>query len=156
MKPAQFSILFIISMIMIIAVPATAAENLGEPITLKQVTKISTIMKDPAAWVGKRVLVEGLVTDVCERRGCWMDIASDAEFEKIQIKVDDGQIVFPMSAKGKTALVEGRVEVLDLSYEQALALAKHKAEEHGTKFDPNSVKGPTKYYRIRGLGAVIK
>lgn len=84
-----------------------------------------------------------------------MDIASDREFEKVQIKVDDGVIVFPLTAKGKQALVEGVVEQLDLTYEQAIEDAKHKAEEHGTEFDPSTVTGPVTIYRIRGLGAVI-
>lgn len=84
-----------------------------------------------------------------------MDIASDRDFEKIQIKVDDGVIVFPMSAKGKSALVEGVVERLDLTAEQALEEAKRKAEEHGEAFDPSTVSGPQTIYRVRGLGAVI-
>ncbi|MHC4822206.1 MAG: DUF4920 domain-containing protein, partial [Planctomycetota bacterium] len=91
----------------------------------------------------------------CEMRGCWMDIASDREFEKIQIKVDDGVIVFPMTAKGKSALVEGVVEVLELTHEEAIEAARHKAEEHGEEFDPSTVTGPETTYRIRGHGAVI-
>jgi len=97
-----------------------------------------------------------MVVAVCESRGCWMDIASDREFEKVQIKVDDGVIVFPLSARGSEALVEGVVEELQLTYEEALEEARHKAEEHGTEFDPASVpQGPQTIYRIRGKGALI-
>jgi hypothetical protein len=127
----------------------------GEPLTLEEVTPISAILGDPEAYVGDRVLVEGMVVAVCEMRGCWLDIASDREFEKIQIKVDDGEIVFPMTAQGKTALVEGVVEVLELTYEEAVEAARHKAEEHGEEFDPSTVTGPETTYRIRGHGAVI-
>jgi len=135
--------------------PAESGSLYGEPLTLQEVTPISTILDDPEAFVGERVLVEGLVVAVCEMRGCWMDIAGDREFEKIQIKVDDGVIVFPMTAQGKTALVEGVVEMLELSYEEALEAARHKAEEHGEEFDPATVTGPATVYRIRGHGAVI-
>jgi len=100
-------------------------------------------------------MVQGTVVAVCEMKGCWMDIASDQEFEKIQVKVEDGVIVFPLTAKGKQALVEGVVERLDLTYEQALAEARNKAAEHGTEFDSTSVTGPQTIYRIKGLGAVI-
>ncbi|MGD8320593.1 MAG: DUF4920 domain-containing protein [Gemmatimonadota bacterium] len=127
----------------------------GEAITLTEVTPVSTILDDPDAWVGRRVLVQGMVVAVCEMKGCWMDIASDRDYEKIQIKVDDGVIVFPLSAKGKSALVEGVVERLDLTADQALEEAKRKAEEHGETFDPSSVTGPQTIYRIRGHGAVI-
>ena len=127
----------------------------GEALTLSEVTPVSAILDDPEAWVGERVQVEGMVVEVCEMRGCWMDIASDTESEKIQIKVEDGVIVFPMTAKGKTALVEGVVEVLELTFEEAIEAARHKAEEHGEEFDPSTVTGPETTYRIRGLGAVI-
>ena len=137
------------------AVSDFSGTTYGEPITLTSVTPVSAILDDPAAYVGQRVLVEGMVVAVCEEKGCWMDIASDRDFEKVQIKVDDGVIVFPLSAKGKQALVEGVVEQLELTYEQAVTEAKHKAEEHGTAFDPSTVTGPQTIYRIRGKGAVI-
>lgn len=129
--------------------------NLGEPLTLTEVTKVSEINKNPDQYVGKRVLIEGLIIDVCAARGCWMDIASDVPFEKIQVKVVDGEIVFPMEAKGQTARVEGIAEELKLSKEQAIEMGKHRAEEQGTTFDPSTVTGPVSFYRIRGLGAVI-
>ena len=123
---------------------------------MEEVPPVSSILDDPDGWVGRRVLVQGMVVAVCEMRGCWMDIASDREFEKIQIKVDDGVIVFPLSAKGKRALVEGVVERLDLTAEEALEEARRKAEEHGEEFDPASVTGPQTIYRIRGLGAIVE
>lgn len=127
----------------------------GEPLTLTELTAVSAILDDPESFIGTPVLVQGMVVAVCEERGCWMDVASDREFEKIQIKVDDGVIVFPLSARGKQALVQGVVEQLELTYEQALEEARHKAEEHGTEFDPSTVTGPQTIYRIRGKGAVI-
>lgn len=130
-------------------------ELYGEPLTLTETTAVSTILEDPEAWVGERVLVEGMVVEVCEKRGCWMDIAADTEFGRIQVKVDDGVIVFPLTARGKNALVEGTVEKVELTYEEAVEQARHQAEEHGEEFDPASVTGPETTYRIRGLGAVI-
>ncbi len=138
-----------------VALASMEGERYGEPITLTEITQVSDILDAPEAWVGKRVLVRGMVVAVCEKRGCWMDIASDREFEKIQIKVDDGVIVFPLSAKGKDALVEGVVERLDLTAEEALAEAESKAEEHGEAFDPASVTGPQTIFRIRGVGAIV-
>jgi hypothetical protein len=132
---------------------AVEQEVFGDPITLTEVTTVSAILDAPEEFLGERVLVEGTVVEVCEMRGCWMDIASDREYEKI--KVDDGVIVFPLTARGKKALVEGTVELFEMTYEEALEDARHKAEEHGTEFDPSTVTGPVTLYRIRGLGAVI-
>lgn len=130
--------------------------QLGEPLTLQEATKVSEINKHPEKYLGKRVLIEGLIIDVCAGRGCWMDIASDVPFEKIQIKVVDGEIVFPLEAKGKTALAEGIVEEVQLTQEQAVTMAAHQAERQGREFDPETITGPVSFYRIRGLGAVIK
>ncbi|MBL7960769.1 DUF4920 domain-containing protein, partial [bacterium] len=85
----------------------------------------------------------------------WMELASDAEFQKIKIKVEDGEIIFPVTAKGKTARVEGVVESIELSKENALKYYEHQAEEKGGTFDPASVTGPVTIYQIRGTGAVI-
>ncbi len=130
-------------------------KSYGKGITIKNVTKISDIMKNPDQYVGKSVLVKGLVVGVCEMRGCWMDIASDKAFQKIQIKVADGEIVFPLSAKGKDALVEGVVEKLVLNKEQTARWLQHKAEEQGKEFDPSTVKMGETIYRIKGIGASI-
>lgn len=128
----------------------------GEPITLSEVTLVSTILDDPVQYLGERVLVEGMIVAVCESMGCWMEVASDVEFEKIKIKVEDGVIVFPLSARGKQALVEGIVEELQLTEEEAIEQARHHAEEMGEDFDPSTVpEGPQTIYQIRGIGAVV-
>lgn len=129
--------------------------NLGEQLILKETTKISVINAQPKQFVGKRVRVEGLIIDVCAKRGCWMDLASDLPFEKIQIKVVDGVIVFPMEAKGRTAIVEGVVQELKLDEEMHKRFAAHQAYERGEEFDPSTAKGPLTLYRIRGIGAKI-
>ena len=131
-------------------------DKYGSPLTLSEYTNISEIEKAPKSFVGKKVLVKGTVVEVCAKRGCWLDIASDTPFEKIQIKVLDGVIVFPMSARGHSATVEGVVEELKFSKKQALKYAKHKAEEKGVPFDPSTITGPQTIYRIRAQGAVIQ
>lgn len=128
----------------------------GKPLTLKETTRVSEIMAHPEKYDGKKVRVEGTVVGVCEKRGCWIRLASDKEFQTIQFKVDDGVIVFPMDAKGKAAVAEGVVSVKTYSVEELIAAGKHEAEEHGTKFDPATVKGPKTIVRIMGEGATIR
>ena len=138
------------------ATPEVEGTVYGEELTLTETTQISDILADPEAYLGERVLVEATVVDVCEMRGCWLELASDVEFEKIRIKVDDGVIVFPMSAKGLHARVEGIIEKLEFTEEEALERAQHQAEEHGTEFDPSTVTGPEVIYQIKGIGAVVE
>ena len=134
------------------------AKVYGKPLTLKEKTPISAILKDPHAFHGKRVLVEGTIVEVCEERGCWINIASDKPFEKIRFKVDDGVIVFPLDAKGKKAIAEGVVQVNMLTKEQALAQAKEMHKERGTlaKFDSTKYLKGVMDVQIKGEGARVQ
>jgi hypothetical protein len=133
----------------------TFAKDFGQGLTLTEETAISSIIDNPEAYVGKKVKVSGLVIDVCSTRGCWVYLAGDRDFEKIRIKVTDGEIVFPMEARGKKATVEGVVESMELTREDVIKRRKHHAEETGTSFDPATVTSGETVLRIRGLGAEI-
>ena len=135
---------------------AFEGDKFGKPLTLTELTRVSELEKSPQAFVGKKVLISGTVVEVCSSRGCWLDIASDTPFEKIQVKVTDGVIVFPMSARGRIAYVEGVLEELKLSKKDALDYQRHKAKEKGVSFNPATVTGPQTIYRLRALGAVIE
>jgi hypothetical protein len=136
--------------------PVTAfAKDFGQGVTLSEETAISSILDNSTDYVGKKVKVSGLVIDVCSTRGCWIYLAGDRDFEKIRIKVTDGEIVFPMEARGKMATVEGVVESMELTREEVVKRRKHHAEETGTAFDPSTVTSGETVLRIRGLGAAI-
>ena len=132
-----------------------AATEYGQGVTVKETTKVSEILDNPGGYLGKDVKVEGMIVEVCAKRGCWMNISSDREYEKIKIKVDDGVIVFPLTARGKRAVVQGKVEEISMSADEAKRFYAHQAEEKGTDFDPSTVTGPVKFYQIRASGAVI-
>jgi len=133
-----------------------AGTQYGEELTLVEMTPVSDILADPEAFVGQRVLVEATVVAVCESKGCWMELASESGSETLKIKVDDGVITFPLTAKGLRARAEGVVERLDFTVEQAIAQAEMEATEHGTEFDPSSITEPTTTYQIKGIGVVIE
>ena len=127
----------------------------GEELSDAKSMKISDVVARVDELEGQKVKVEGLVTDVCAKRGCWLTIASDKEFQSIQIKVTDGVIVFPMSAKGKYAVAEGTVQKMAMSLEETRKYLAHKAEEAGEEFDPASVTEAMTVIRLKGLGALI-
>lgn len=148
----------VIAACLAISSPAVAGEGkvYGEPLSGKETIKISTLMANPEKHVGRTVKVEGLITAVCEKRGCWMSLASDEEFQELRIKVDDGVIVFPLEAKGRHAVAEGEFTKIEMTMEQTIAYKKHHAEEHGEEFDPGTVTEPLTYYQIKATGAVIR
>lgn len=131
------SLLTVAALGALLVVPALAVvadeTTLGAGVSIKEATPIATILAAPDAFVGKTIRVDGVATAVCEDMGCWMSIASEADAEKtIRVKVEDGVIVFPMSAKGKKVSAEGVFEVV------------------GPK------DAETKRYQLKGTGAVIR
>ena len=145
----------VLSLILLLVPAKLLAKTFGQAISLSEETSISSIIDNPDAYVGRKVKVSGLVIDVCSRRGCWIYLAGDRAYDKMRIKVTDGEIVFPMEARGKTAVVEGVVESMELTKAEVIARRKHHAEETGQPFDPASVTSGETVLRIRGLGAEI-
>ena len=95
------------------AVPAARAGQVyGTAPDLAVATPVSAILAQPADFVGKVVKVQGMIVDVCASRGCWLELGGDKAFETIRIKVQDGVIVFPLSARGKKAWAQDRKSVV--------------------------------------------
>ncbi len=128
----------------------------GKPLAVKEVTPVSAILDNPDAYVGKTVRVKGLVTDVCESRGCWIQISGDRKGQKILFKVEDGVITFPMSAKGSQVVAEGVVSKKVTSVEQQKAACEKEAKAHNKPADFSAITGPKTTIRLEGLGAEIK
>lgn len=149
----KFVILFLL---FIIVTAFSQSDKYGKEISLTEKTSISKILAQPEEYVGKTVLVEGEILEVCAMAGCWMELKSDTENQKVKIKVKDGDIVFPLEAKGKSALVEGTVYQIDLTKEEAIEYYKHVAAEQGTEFDAETVTRPITLYQIKGIGAEIE
>lgn len=142
------------------ATPTSASAEKGDVygagVSEMPTVAISEIIADPEAFDGKTVQVEGMVTDVCAKRGCWIEMAGQAPGEKARFKVNDGEMVFPMSAKGKSAVAQGKIVAQKLSLEDTRAMEEHYAKESGREFDPETITEGKTVFRIEGTGAVIR
>jgi hypothetical protein len=129
-------------------VTVSAETKLGAGVTLKEATPVKALIETPADYVGKTIRVDGVATAVCEHMGCWMAIApeSDPTGTTVRLKVEDGVIVLPVSAKGKKVSAQGVFEVVD----EKDGEAKEAAGEHAKK-DPKASKS----YQLKGTGVVI-
>lgn len=149
-------VLFLLLLLPLVLSAAVQAEpqTYGAGVQVTEATPVAKILADPDAYVGKKVRIEGKVTDVCPMAGCWMEL--DQEGKTIKVKVDDGVIVFPTTAKGQPAVAEGVVESTPMTKEKYVAWLAHLAEEKGEKFDPATVgDGPFRILQIKGTGARI-
>lgn len=136
---------------------ASAADKVfGERPNLKNTVKISQILDAPEKYLGKVIQVEGIVMDVCPMRGCWMKVKSDRKKENLFIKVNDGEMVFPMSARGKNTVIKGKLVKKTMPMKDVIEIEKARAEKKGEAFDPKSVKGPRISYMFQPIGVVIE
>ena len=97
--------------------------------------------------------------------GCWMQLKDEKSASLLRIKVDDGVIVFPVTAKGKKASAEGVIEKVDVAAEAAhhaeMAAKEAKpaldakaatATAHAAHAEPAAAKAT---YQLKATGAVI-
>lgn len=140
----------VVAALLAMAVPAAADETkLGAGIKLKDATAIPALVTTPRDYVGKTVRIDGLATAVCTAMGCWMAVASESDPKGpvIRLKVEDGAIVFPLSAKGKKVSAEGVFEAIGDTDDHS----KEAAGEHAKQ----DAKASTSY-QIKATGAVIR
>ena len=140
--------LLIVSM----TVATRGAETFGTAPTVPDATPIAQLLAKPADFQGKTVRVEGVVTGVCTMMGCWMALApADApKGPAILIKVDDGVIVFPTSARGKRATAQGVVERIGTADSEGQEAAREHAEHEGRA----KTDSPTSW-QIKATGAIV-
>ncbi|MBM3786003.1 MAG: DUF4920 domain-containing protein [Acidobacteria bacterium] len=136
-----------------LAAAALGAEKFGKALTLSQPMPVGTILAKPEEFTGKLVQVKGKATEVCQMMGCWLQI-QDGD-KAIRFKVKDGEIMFPKNAVGRSVVAEGVLKKIELNQQQAVAWAKHEADERGQKFDPAKIKGGMTIYQIQGAGAIL-
>ena len=84
-----------------------------------------SILAEPATWKGQRVRVEGTVTDVCPKKGCWMMVKDGKE--SVRVKFTDYSFFVPLDCARQFATAEGTVTVRV----ETEAERRHYAEDAG-------------------------
>ena len=131
-----------------LAVAPAGETKLGAGVSIKESTPIKALLDKPQDFVGKTVRVDGVATEICQHMGCWMALAPEGSTSggTVRLKVEDGVIVFPASAKGRKVSAEGVFEVVGKDEE-----SKEAAGEHAKK-DTKAQKE----YQLKATGAVIQ
>jgi hypothetical protein len=135
-------------------------DTFGAGVSLRDTTPIARVLERPADFEGKTVRVEGTVTAVCTMMGCWMALApsNGPKGSTLMIKVDEGVVVLPVSAKGRHAAAQGVVQRVGGDAESREAAAEHHAAEargagHSTADDHHAEAATG--WQIKATGAVI-
>lgn len=129
-----------------------AEEKFGAGVTLEIATPIADVVKNPEAFVGKTIRVDGTATAVCAHMGCWMAVSESdkADAPTVRLKVEDGVIVFPVSAKGKAVSAQGTFEVIKADDAEGNEAASEHAKHQATP------QAATAKYQLKATGAIVK
>lgn len=135
----------------LVAPLGSAETKLGTGVNLKEATAIKALVEQPSAYVGKTVRIDGVATAVCTHMGCWMAVAAEGpegndKGATVRLKVDDGVIVFPVTAKGRKVSAEGVFEAVGATVESQDAAGEH------AKHDPKA----SQQYQLKATGAIIQ
>lgn len=135
------------------AADAAGPESFGAPVSeAGAALSLATIMEKPEEFASKTVRVAGEVRTVCQKKGCWMELASsdakDGPGARVTFK-DYGFFV-PKDCAGSRALIEGTIEVKTLPADEVAHL-----EGEGAKVAAKAADGSAKEIRIVADGVKL-
>jgi len=95
--------------------------------------------------------IRAKIVDVCPKKGCWLKLEID-ENTTAMVKMKDYGFFLPVAAKGKTVVIDGKVELKTTS----VAELKHYAEDaKKSKEEIDAIKEPQKEVRVLAKGIVV-
>lgn len=137
------------------AAPAAAANDSavllkGEKLKGAPAVELSKLVASPEAYEGKTVTVEAKVRKACERKGCWMELATSEKGPGVRVTFKDYGFFVPLDSAGRTAKVEGTVKVTVLD----AAKAQHYQSEGATV--PKGKDGQYREVQLVALGLELR
>jgi hypothetical protein len=98
------------------------------------------------------VKLEGTISSVCQKKGCWMTMAINDE-ESIRVRFKDYAFFVPFDGGGKDAIIDGYayIDTVSVAEQQHLADDAENSEEEIAKITEPSVE-----YTFMASGVIIK
>lgn len=117
---------------------AAPANQLGDPIPADaRRVPVADVVAQPDQFNGQTVAVEGVVTKLCKKKGCWFEISAQEGTAGVLITAPKYHIFLAQGSEGKKIVAYGvfKKEVQDLEE------AKHLAQDAG---EPEPTEAPVK------------
>jgi hypothetical protein len=130
---------------------APEVERFGAPLTGLPAQPLDAVIATPEQFQGP-VRVSGRVRRACERKGCWMELATDsAEGAKAcRVRFKDYGFFVPTDSAGAQATLEGSVEVRKVSSGRVRHL-----ENEGAVFTSKNEDGSANEVQIVATGVEL-
>jgi len=111
---------------LLIASPLALAADYGEPMPEGDAIDIAVAAADPTAYVGQPAKFSGRITEVCQKKGCWVVLEQDGQSARVMAK--DHGFEVPKDSSGD-AVAYGVLQEEPISAEHA----RHLVEDDGAK-----------------------
>ena len=149
------TLLIIVSALVVNAQPPEGEANPGEwygakvdPDGMIDIAKIPDLLAKNASFDTK---VKARIIDVCPKKGCWLKLQVNDTTTAL-VKMKDYGFFLPLSAKGKTVVLDGEVKMKTTS----VAELKHYAEDaKKSKEEIAAITKPEKEIRVTAKGIVV-
>ena len=86
---------------------SSAGQHFGPKFDASNSVTVQQVLAKPTEFLAKPFTVQGKIDAVCQKKGCWMQFETADNQPTFRLKVKDGDMVFPVSAKGKNAYAHG-------------------------------------------------
>jgi hypothetical protein len=83
-------------------------KTFGAPFTVERAVPASAVLTDPAAHAGHPVRLEGELTEVCQKAGCWA-VVRDDEGRVLRVTMKDHAFGIDKDTAGRRCDVEGEL-----------------------------------------------
>lgn len=102
----------------------TGPQRFGSEVRVKKPVNIARLAQNPAKFKGKTIRLEGTVKDVCQGRGCWVEVEDTKGASFIARSLDES-ILLPKDCKGQHVVVEGLVMTMPKAAAEEAEAADH-------------------------------
>ena len=109
----------------------------GEKLSEGDAISIGSVLNSVDSHTGKTLLVTGHVRKICQKKGCWLEMAeaADESLQGCRVMFKDYGFFVPMGAGGATAKLEGTIELHTLAKETVTHLEGDGGVVHNKKAD---------------------
>ncbi|HBP21078.1 MAG TPA: hypothetical protein DEA08_25240 [Planctomycetes bacterium] len=121
----------------------------GAGVSQSEAVRLPALAKVIDRLHGRPIRLDGRISDVCRKKGCWMVLREGGE--EIRVRFKDYAFFVPRDSAGREVIVEGIATRKTIPE----AEARHYAEESGDPEAAKKIKGPQQVLAFTATGAEI-
>lgn len=135
------------------AQPDTNAKTFGAPVNASGAISYEELLTKMASAESMPAKVKGKVSEVCQKKGCWMTLVSEQPGQpEMRVTFKDYAFFMPKNIVGKHVVIEGNAAVETTSVD----VLRHYAEDaKKSKEEIEAIKEPKRELSFEAAGVLI-